>query len=116
MNLLLIIIVLAQPNHETNPVTIVFSTSLSLYQDMISSSQGNVCNFSPSCSHFAKTAISKYGPLWGSLMAADRLMRCNPWSYQHVGTYYPGVRDRKIVDPIDNNYIFSNTKNRRGQE
>jgi len=116
MNLLLVIIVLAQPNQETNPVTIVFSASLSLYQEIISSSQGDVCNFSPSCSYFAKTAIAKYGPLWGSFMAADRLMRCNLWSYQHVGTYYPGIKDRKIVDPIENNFIFRDRKSHKVQK
>ncbi len=116
MNLLLIIVVLAQPNRETNPVTIVLSTSLSLYQEVISSSQGDVCNFTPSCSNFAKEAISRYGPLWGALMAADRLMRCNPWSYQHLGTYYPEIRDRKIMDPIENNFIFRDRKPHRGQK
>ncbi len=110
MNLLFICLLLTQPHRETNPVKIVIKTSLSIYQKIISPSQGDVCNFSPSCSHFAKEAISKYGPLWGSLMASDRFMRCNPWSYQHINTYYPGIKNHKIHDPVDNNFIFKNIK------
>jgi len=40
----------------------------------------NTCRFSPSCSHYSYQAIYKYGFIRGSLMAAWRILRCNPFS------------------------------------
>jgi len=37
------------------------------------------CRFYPTCSEYAITAIEKYGPLKGGLMAAWRILRCNPF-------------------------------------
>lgn len=113
MNLLLVLSILTQSQRETNPVKIVIGFGITLHQKIVSSSQGDVCNFSPSCSNFGKKSIEKYGALWGSLMAVDRLMRCNPWAYQHFNTYYSGIKNHKIYDPVENNFIFG--KFRRGQ-
>jgi putative membrane protein insertion efficiency factor len=41
----------------------------------------SVCRFHPSCSRYAADALRKYGPVRGSLKAAWRLARCNPWSH-----------------------------------
>jgi putative membrane protein insertion efficiency factor len=41
---------------------------------------GPTCKYHPSCSQYASDALRKYGPLRGSLKAAWRLLRCNPWS------------------------------------
>lgn len=106
MYILLLILVAQEPSRKTNPVTIVLDTGIKLYQTLISPAQGDVCNFTPSCSHFAKESISRYGPLWGGLMAADRLMRCHPWSYRYFDSYYDGIKDFKIHDPVESNYIF----------
>ena len=91
---------------ETNPAKIVVSTGFRLYQTLISPSQGDVCNFAPSCSHFAKSSIEEYGLVWGSLMASDRLQRCNPWALGSFDKYYTGIKGHKIHDPVHNNYIF----------
>jgi putative membrane protein insertion efficiency factor len=40
----------------------------------------NTCRFYPSCSHYGYQAIYKYGFLKGSLMAAWRVLRCNPFN------------------------------------
>lgn len=37
------------------------------------------CKYYPSCSHYAITAIGRYG-VKGIAMAVWRIMRCNPWS------------------------------------
>jgi uncharacterized protein len=40
----------------------------------------NTCRFYPSCSHYGYQAIYKYGAVRGSLMAAWRVLRCNPFN------------------------------------
>ncbi len=49
-----------------------------LYQYTISPLFGPVCRFEPSCSHYAIDAVTKYGPLKGSVMAVRRILRCHP--------------------------------------
>jgi hypothetical protein len=44
------------------------------------------CRYEPSCSHYAEEAIKTHGILRGSVMAAWRVLRCNPWSH---GGYDP---------------------------
>ena len=41
---------------------------------------GDTCRFYPSCSHYGYQAVYKYGALKGGLMAAWRVLRCNPFS------------------------------------
>jgi len=38
------------------------------------------CRFYPSCSHYGYQAIYKYGVFKGGLMAAWRVLRCNPFN------------------------------------
>jgi len=40
----------------------------------------SACKYHPSCSQYASDALRRYGPVRGSLKAAWRLARCNPWS------------------------------------
>ena len=107
MTALLVALLLTQPPHETNPVRIVTETFIKAYQVLISPSQGDVCNFTPSCSHFARQSIEAHGILWGSLMASDRLLRCNPWAYQSLDKHYPGIKENKFHDPVQNNFILA---------
>jgi len=37
------------------------------------------CRYTPSCSAYAITALSRYGAAKGSWLAARRLLRCQPW-------------------------------------
>lgn len=110
MTAILTIVLLTQTIQETNPAKIVIGTGFRLYQTLISPSQGDVCNFSPSCSHFARSSIGEHGVIWGSLMALDRLQRCNPWALGSLDKYYSGIHEHKIHDPVHNNYIFGTIK------
>lgn len=102
----LTVVLVAQAPLETDPVKIVAGTGFRLYRTLISPSQGDVCNFRPSCSRYARAAITEYGILWGSLMASDRLLRCNPWAYESFGTHYQEIRNMKLYDPVENNFIL----------
>ena len=48
------------------------------YQRYISPLFAPHCRFYPSCSEYAKQAITEHGTLSGSLMATKRILRCNP--------------------------------------
>ena len=38
------------------------------------------CKFYPSCSNYAKEAITKYGAFKGGFLSSKRILRCNPFS------------------------------------
>lgn len=40
----------------------------------------NKCKFYPTCSNYAKEAITIYGALKGTFLAIKRICRCNPFS------------------------------------
>ena len=57
---------------------IIFTPCIKLYQ-FFSSSTAPRCKYYPSCSTYALTAIKRHGAK-GVVMAAWRILRCNPWS------------------------------------
>jgi putative membrane protein insertion efficiency factor len=57
-----------------------------LYQRLISPAIPRRCKYEPSCSRYAVDAIRAYGVWRGVVLAAWRLLRCNPWS---LGGYDP---------------------------
>jgi putative membrane protein insertion efficiency factor len=50
-----------------------------LYRATLSGWLGGQCRFYPSCSHYAEDAIRLRGAVRGSLLAAWRILRCNPF-------------------------------------
>lgn len=40
----------------------------------------NHCRYTPTCSQYALEALEKYGAWKGTLLAAWRILRCNPFS------------------------------------
>jgi uncharacterized protein len=54
---------------------------LSVYQRRISPAFGRRCRYEPTCSAYAVTAIRRFGPLRGTILATWRLLRCNPFSH-----------------------------------
>ncbi len=63
-----------------------------VYQRVISPGLPRRCRYEPTCSRYAAQAIGEYGILRGLVLAAWRLLRCNPWSR---GGYDP-VGDQRV--------------------
>ncbi len=59
------------------------------YQKRISPARPPACRFLPTCSAYAREAIEKYGPARGSLLAAKRLAKCQPFHRQKSVEYDP---------------------------
>ncbi|MBR0081281.1 MAG: membrane protein insertion efficiency factor YidD [Clostridia bacterium] len=53
---------------------------LRFYKREISPCLPNACKYTPTCSEYAMEAIELHGAFKGSLLAAWRLLRCNPFS------------------------------------
>jgi hypothetical protein len=50
------------------------------YQKYISPLKKPCCRYYPTCSEYALEAVRKHGALKGLILAAWRLLRCNPYS------------------------------------
>jgi putative membrane protein insertion efficiency factor len=68
-----------------------------LYRRVVSPAIPRRCKYHPTCSAYAVEAIRRYGILRGFVLAAWRLLRCNPWS--HGGVDF--VQDQKLFRPRD---------------
>ena len=103
---LLVIIFCFSISYAYNSLNITANWSLNFYKKIISPLQGqNICNFSPTCSQFYKQSINKHGIVIGSMMGADRLMRCNPWAWAFLDKYYFGVDNNRLLDLPENHYV-----------
>ena len=58
----------------------VLLAMLRFYKRSISPLLPPACKYTPTCSEYAMEAIEVHGALKGSLLAAWRLLRCNPFS------------------------------------
>jgi uncharacterized protein len=73
-----------------------------LYRRLISPAVPNRCKYYPSCSVYAVQAVRELGVVRGTIVAAWRLARCNPWS--HGG-----------VDELADRRLFRDHDRRRGK-
>lgn len=69
------------------------SAPIHAYKRILSPALPQRCRYYPSCSTYAVQAIARYGILRGVVLAAWRLLRCNPWS-------------RGGVDPVEAQRLF----------
>ena len=66
-----------------------------LYQRVISPALPRRCRFEPTCSSYALQALQEFGILRGLVLAAWRVLRCNPFSH---GGYDP-VQAQRVFRP-----------------
>jgi len=57
-----------------------------LYQWFISPFFPKSCRFEPTCSHYAFTAIDRFGFFKGAWLAIKRILKCHPY---HAGGFDP---------------------------
>jgi putative membrane protein insertion efficiency factor len=65
------------------------------YQRWVSPAFPRRCKYEPTCSTYAAQAIAELGPVRGSIVAAWRVLRCNPLSNGGIDD----LKDRKLFRP-----------------
>ncbi|HEX4345765.1 MAG TPA: membrane protein insertion efficiency factor YidD [Solirubrobacteraceae bacterium] len=73
----------------------VVQAPIVLYQRVISPALPRRCKYEPTCSAYAVRALRDFGILRGLVLAAWRLLRCNPFSH---GGYDP-VEGQRLFAP-----------------
>lgn len=70
----------------------LFLLPLLVYRRLISPALPPRCKYYPSCSAYGVQAVRELGVIRGTIVAAWRVMRCNPWSDGGVDE----LKDRKL--------------------
>jgi putative membrane protein insertion efficiency factor len=60
-------------------VSLVLLVLIRAYQLLISPLLPPSCRYFPTCSDYARQAVTRHGPLAGGWLAVKRLARCHPW-------------------------------------
>lgn len=81
-----------------NPVTLTFKSAMLLYQNILSPQLSRECPYEITCSNFCKQSIKEYGLIKGTILGADRILRCNRISILDVHAADVDVNTGKIVD------------------
>lgn len=64
---------------KPSPLSRCVLALIRVYQTVLSPFLGRQCRFLPTCSEYAAEAIRTKGLAKGALMAAWRILRCNPF-------------------------------------
>lgn len=84
---------------RSNPVTSLLILVVRGYQKILSPLLPRRCKYYPSCSQYAIDALREFGMFRGTVLAAWRVLRCNPMSY---GGY----------DPVERQTVFGERRSR----
>jgi len=88
----------------------IFIYPISKWQRISYNSKIFNCQFYPSCSNFGANSIKKYGTLSGTIIATDRINRCNPSALHYHSKIDGSFSDRngRLIDFVDpKNYYLS---------
>jgi putative membrane protein insertion efficiency factor len=58
----------------------ILAAPIRFYRRFVSPALPARCKYHPTCSTYALQAVRELGPFKGTIVAAWRLARCNPWS------------------------------------
>lgn len=78
---------------------------LKVYKKVISPLFPPCCRFMPTCSEYAMEAISRFGAIRGTALAAWRLLRCNPFckgGYDPVPEKFTFKRQKQKIETEEN--------------
>lgn len=81
--------------HDPGPVARIALLPLRGYRRFISPALAPRCRYYPSCSAYAEEAIRELGVIRGTILAAWRLLRCNPFSDGGIDP----VSERRLFRP-----------------
>jgi putative membrane protein insertion efficiency factor len=84
---------------KPGPVATVALLPIRFYRRFLSPALGQRCRYYPTCSAYAEEAVRELGAFRGIILAAWRVLRCNPFS--------PGG-----LDPLSERTIFRNSQTR----
>ncbi len=88
---------------QAGPSSLVGRLIYAFYTRFISPIDNRTCIFHPTCSEYARQAVSRHGIAKGVALSTARLIRCNPSAYSSGN--YPAAKldeDRwRAHDPLD---------------
>ncbi len=87
----------AEGGKRTSPVRMLSDILFFIYSRFVTTQDSHECQFTPSCSHYAKQAVERRHTMEAMLMTSDRLMRCNPTAPGH----YPQDSLGFLVDSVE---------------
>ena len=92
-----------------NPISLVFTASMFVYQRVISPQISADCLYEISCSNFGKQSILEFGLIKGVFIATDRLTRCNTMVVDEIPAYkYDPITG--LVNDKPKDYKIKNAK------
>ncbi len=99
---------------RTLPITKKLSIiPIAIWQRISYNTDAFNCQFYPSCSNYASASISQFGIIRGSIVALDRITRCNPFAgHYHLELNRPFYEnDGRLIDTIKQNNTNPSSKN-----
>ncbi len=104
---LLVLAAATMTSGSYDPLSVSGEWLISTYKTVISPLQGQgMCNFWPTCSQFTRQAIQHQGFLVGTVMGAERLMRCHGFAWSYYDKYYFGISHNRLNDPPANHVAW----------
>ena len=103
--------VAAQPFHpadsllkseNVSPLRKLAIAPIALWQRLSYADSAYNCQFYPSCSNYGALTIARHGAVTGMALAADRVVRCNPFAHgYHIRSADPSIhQDGRLVNRV----------------